>query len=195
MSTEPAGETVTYAYRPSFAGGAKEFVLTDSAIEWRAGRHSGRVALGEVRFVRMSYRPANTQSHRFVTELWADGAPKLQIVSTSWKSMFDQERLDQPYSDFVGELHRRLMQAGAVPQFIRGSHPLIYWAGVAVFATVMLGLLILTLRALQSGSVTGALFIAAFVVMFGWHGVNFLRRNQPGSYRPDSLPALLLPKS
>ncbi len=195
MSTEPGDDAVTYTYRPSFAGSPREFILTDSAIEWRAGRQSGRVALGQVRCVRMSYRPANTQSHRFITELWADGAPKLQIVSTSWKSMFDQERLDKPYSAFVAELHRRLTQAGATPGFIRGSNPLVYWAGGAVFATVTLGLVVLTGRALQSGSTGGALFIAAFVALFGWHGVNFLRRNQPGSYRADALPAMLLPKA
>jgi hypothetical protein len=195
MSTEPAGEAVTYAYRPSLASSPREFTLADGAIEWRAGRQSGSVALGQVRFVRLSYRPANMQSHRFVTEIWADGAPQLQIVSTSWKSMFDQERLDRPYSAFVAELHRRLAQAGAAPRFIRGSNPVIYWAGVAVFAAVMLGLVVLTGRALQSGSAGGAIFIAAFIAMFGWHGANFLRRNQPGTYSPDTLPDLLLPKS
>jgi len=194
MSTEPAGGAVTYIYRPSLLGAPWEFKLTGNAIEWRAGRQSGRAALDHVRFVRVSYRPANMQSYRFVTELWADGAPKLRIVSTSWKSMFEQERLDRPYAAFVAELHRRLAQAGATPQFLRGTNPLIYWAGGAVFAAVVLGMLLLVVRALQSGSTAGALFIVAFIAMFGWHGVNFLRRNRPGAYSPDALPDLLLPK-
>lgn len=195
MSTEPAGDAVTYIYRPSLLGAPWEFKLTGNAIEWRAGRQSGRAALTQVRFVRMSYRPANMQSHRFVTELWADGAPKLRIVSTSWKSMFEQERLDRPYAAFVAELHRRLAQAGATPQFLRGTNPLIYWAGAAVFAAVVLGMLLLVVRALQSGSTAGAFFIVVFIALFGWHGGNFLRRNTPGTYSVAALPAMLLPKS
>jgi hypothetical protein len=194
MSTEPAANAVTYIYRPSLLGAPWEFTLTGKAIEWRAGRQSGSAALAQVRFVRMSYRPANMQSYRFVTELWADGAPKLRIVSTSWKSMFDQERLDKPYSAFIAELHRRLAQAGAAPKFLRGSNPLLYWAGAAVFAAVMLCLLVLAGRALQSGATAGALFIVAFIALFGWHGGNFLRRNKPGSYPADALPEMLLPK-
>lgn len=194
MSTEPAGDAVTYVYRPSLLGAPWEFKLTGNAIEWRAGRQSGRAELSQVRFVRMSYRPANMQSHRFVTELWADGAPKLRIVSTSWKSMFEQERLDRPYAAFVTELHRRLAQAGATPQFLRGTNLLIYWAGAAVFAAVVLGMLLLVVRALQSGSTAGALFIVVFIALFGWHGANFLRRNTPGTYSVDALPEMLLPK-
>lgn len=195
MSTEPGGETVTYTYRPSLAGSPREFTLTGNAIEWRTGRQSGSVDFAQVRFVRLTHRPANMQSYRFVTEIWSDGAPKLQIVSTSWKSMFDQERLDGPYSAFVVEFHRRLAQAGATPEFLRGTNPVIYWAGVAVFAAVILCLLGLSVRAIQAGATGGLLFIAAFITMFGWHGVNFLRRNRPGTYRPDALPDLLLPKS
>src|SRR6266568_3135620 len=140
MSTEPDGVVVTYTYRPSLLGAPWEFKLTGNAIEWRAGRQSGRTTLDQVRFVRLSYRPANLQTHRFVTELWADGAPKLQLVSASWKSMFDQERLDRSYSAFVAELHRRLVRAGAATEFIRGTNKMRFWASVVVFAAVGLGL-------------------------------------------------------
>ncbi len=193
--TELAGDSLTYTYRPSLLGAPWEFTLAGNAIEWRAGRQSGRLPFGQVRFVRLSYRPANMQSYRFVTEIWGDGAPKLQIVSTSWKSMFDQERLDSPYAAFVAELHRRLTQAGAAPQYLRGSSPPLYWAGVAVFAVVMLCLVVLAARAVQSDAIAGAAFVAIFIALFGWHGGNFLRRNKPGSYGVDALPDMLLPKA
>jgi hypothetical protein len=149
---------------------------------------------GQVRFVRLSYKPANLQTHRFVTELWADGAPKLQIISASWKSMFDQERLDKPYSAFVAELHRRLAQAGAAPQFIRGTNKVRFWASVVVFGAVGLGLCVLIVRALQSGAFAGGAFVGVFLALFLWQGGDFLRRNQPGTYRPDALPPTLMPK-
>lgn len=195
IEVERPDGVVRYTFRPSLVGAPWEFTLNGEAIEWRAGRQSGRMPLVQVRFVRVSYRPANMQSYRFVTEIWGDGAPKLQIVSTSWKSMFDQERLDRPYSTFVAELHRRLALAGAVPQYLRGSQPALYWAGVAVFALVMLGLIVLAIRAVQSDAVAGALFIAVFIALFGWHGGNFLRRNKPGCYGANELPDILLPKT
>lgn len=183
----------TYTYRPSAMGAPSQFKLTPDGIEWVAGRRSGLTEFRNIRRLRMSYRPANMQSHRFMTELWADGAPKLKIMSSSWKSMFDQERLDRPYSAFIAELHRRIAQSGARPLLEQGSHPLIYWPGLIAFAGVMFGMLVLIMRALQSGAVSGALFILAFGLLFAWQGGNFLRRNRPGIYRPDALPSVLMP--
>jgi hypothetical protein len=197
MRMEPAELTrksAAYTYRPSVLGAPWEFKLTDDGIAWVAGAKSGRVPFRNVRRLRMSYRPANMQSHRFMTELWADGAPKLRIVSSSWKSMVEQERLDKPYAAFVTELHRRIARAGAATQFERGSHRLVYWPGLILFAGVVLGLCGLIVRALQVDAVSGAAFIGVFLALFLWRGGNFLRRNWPGVYSPDALPAELMPK-
>jgi hypothetical protein len=184
----------TYTYRPSVLGAPWEFKLTDDAIEWVAGRKSGRALFRNIRRLRMSYRPANMQSHRFMTELWADGAPKLRIMSSSWKSMIEQERLDGPYSDFVVELHRRILGAVATVMFEQGSSPLIFWPGLIVFAGVVVALLLLAVRALQADALGGAAFIGVFAALFIWRGRDFFRRNWPGAYRPDALPAALMPK-
>ena len=37
-------------------------------------------------------------------------------------------------------------------------------------------------------------FTAALMALFLWQGGNFFRRNRPGRYRPDALPAALMPK-
>ena len=99
MSMQPAGsggESVAYSYRPSLLGTAWEFKLTGDGIDWVAGRKSGHVSCRNIRRPRMSFRPANMQSQRYATEVWADNTPKLQIVSSSWKGMVEQERLDKP---------------------------------------------------------------------------------------------------
>ena len=184
----------TYTYRPSVLGAPWEFRLTGDGIEWQAGRKSGRIAFRDVRRVRLSFRPANMQSHRFMTELWADGVPKLRIMSASWKSMFEQERLDAPYSLFIAELHRRIAQAGAPAAYEQGTHPLLYWPGVIVFAAMLIALGMLIVRALQAGTISGAVFVAVFGALFIWRGGNFLRRNRPGIYRPNALPAQLMPQ-
>jgi hypothetical protein len=196
MSTESAGaedSSVAYAYRPSLMGAAWRFRLTDDGIEWTAGRRSGRIPYRNVRRLRMSFRPVNMQSQRFLTEVWADGAPKLQIVSSSWKSLVEQERLDKFYAAFVAELHRRIGHAATPVHFEQGSNPLLYWPGLIVFGGVALGLAMLIGRALQADAMSGAAFIGGFLVLLLWQGGTYFRRNRPGVYHPDALPAVLMP--
>ena len=192
-SPENAGSIVTYAYRPTVMGAMREFKLSDDGIDWTAGLNSGHVPYRNIRRVRMSYRPTSMQSHRFYTELWGEGVPRLKIASSSWKSMIEQERLDRPYSAFIRELHRRLAQAAPSARFEQGHSPFIFWPSLAVFAAVALGLAALVARALQGGAYGGAAFIAAFFALYLWQSTNFLRRNWPGTYRPDAPPADLLP--
>jgi hypothetical protein len=187
-------DDLTYAYRPSLIGTPAEFRLTGDTIAWSSGQGSGQVPLRNVRLVQMSYRPATMQPHRFVTELWADGAPRLEIASSSWKSMTEQERLDSRYATFITELHRRLAQAAVPARFQQGRHPLLFWPGLVFFALAGLAMAAVLTRALQTHFIGVAAFIAALLVLFIWQGGNFFRRNKPGSYRPDALPPELLPK-
>jgi hypothetical protein len=190
-----AGEgAVAYAYRPSLLGAAREFRLTDDGIDWAAGRKAGHIPFRNLRRLRLSYRPASMQSHRFMTELWAEGAPKLEILSSSWKSLVEQERLDKPYVAFVTELHRRIALAAPPARFEQGRHPLLYWPGLIAFVGVALAVAALIVRALQADAKGGAVFIGGFLVLFLWQGGNFFRRNRPALYRPESLPAELMPK-
>ncbi|MCW5691100.1 MAG: hypothetical protein KIT48_01915 [Pseudolabrys sp.] len=183
----------TYTYRPSLLGAPFTFRLTEQGLAYQAGRRAGVVALRDIRRIRLSFKPASMQSRRYMTEIWADGAPKLQIVSSTWKSMMEQVRQDSEYSTFLAELHRRIEASGARPLYERGSVPLLYWPGLALFGAVALSLAALTVRGLQSGAMAGALFVAAFLALFLWQGGNFFRRNKPGFYRADDLPRDLVP--
>ncbi len=196
MNTEPAtpAEGVTYRYRPSQMGAPWQFRLTEQGVEWTAGRYSGVVPFDTITRVRMSFRPTNVQQRRFMMEIWADGSPKLPIVSSSWKSIFEQEAFDEPYVAFVTEFHRRMMRAGTKVEYAQGGNPLIFWTGFAVFTAVTLGMLWLVILAMYEGAFSGALFIAAFIALFVWRGWNYFNRNRPGVYRPDALPVLLLPR-
>ena len=190
---DAAGNVVTYAYRPSVMGAVREFKLSDDGIDWAAGVRSGHIPYRNIRLLRMSYRPTSIQSQRFVTELWAEGAPKLKINSSSWKSMVEEERLDQSYSAFVRELHRRISNVATSARFEQGSRPLIYWPSLVVFVAVALGLAGLIARALQIGASGGAAFVGAFLALYLWQGGNFLRRNRPGKYCPGALPKEVMP--
>ncbi len=199
MTFDPAGAPrdgePTYSFRPSLVGAPWEFRLTAGGLEWAAGRRSGRVRYRDVRRVRLSFKPAGLQTQRFLTEIWAEGMPRLQIASTSWKSMVEQERLDDAYAAFIGELHARIAAAapaGAV-RYERGTNPFAYWPGLALYVVVVLGLIAVVVRAFELHTLAPAAVIAAFAALFLWQGGNFFVRNWPGHYAPDAPPAWLVP--
>lgn len=194
MPTDFASEPVAYAYRPSLLGAGWEFTLGLHGLDWSRGGRSGHVPYANIRRVRMAYRPMSMQTHRFVTEIAADEAPYLRLVSTSWKSLVEQERLDRAYTDFVRELHRRVALRNPRVICERGRSPLLYWPGLVCFALIAAGLALLVVRALEAHAPLAAVLIAIFLALFVWQGGSFFRRNRPGAYSPEVLPPELLPE-
>ena len=194
VSPQPgASPDLVYAYKPSLLGAPFEFRLTPTALEWRRGRYAAQIPYRQIRRLRLSFRPVSMQSHRFRTEVWSAGGPKLQIFSTSWRSIVEQERHDAAYTAFIVELHRRIAAAGAAPTLQAGTPVVVYWIGFAVFAAAALALAALTARALQAGAYAGAGLVGGFLALFLWQMGTFFRRNRPGAYRADALPPLVLP--
>ena len=183
-----------YAYKPSLLGAPWEFKLTAAGMDWSASGRSGHVPFRDVQRISMTFKPASMQTHRFVTEIWSKNAPKLTIVSSSWKGLVEQERLDRFYTTFIAELHRRLAQAGVPVQCTQGRNPLVYWPGLVVFVIVAVALFAMTVHALQVGMFVAALFTGAFFLFFLWQSGNYFRRNRPGVYRVDTPPPDLMPK-
>jgi hypothetical protein len=183
-----------YAFKPSLVGAASIFRLGPDALHWEIGGRSGRVRYDQIRRVRLSYRPVTMQSHRFLTEIWAEDSPKIQIASVSWRSLVEQQRLDGGYAAFITELHRRLAAAGAQAQFIAGAPAPIYWLGVVAFAAIMVAMAVVVGRAIEAGQWTGAAIVGLFFLVFAFQLGNYFRRNRPGQYRPDALPVAALPR-
>jgi len=190
--SDPAADPV-YIHKPSLMGAPWELRLRPEALEWRTGRHEGRIPYARVTRVRLSFRPVTMQTRRFLAEVWSAGGPRLSIASTSWRSMVEQAAQDQAYGAFMRELHRRIAAAGAAPAFDRGSPALLYWPGLAVFVGVVAGFAVLIVQALDIGAYGGAAVVGAFFALFAWQGGTYFRRNRPGRYRPDALPADLVP--
>jgi hypothetical protein len=109
--------------------------------------------------------------------------------------MVEHERLDAAYRVFVTELCRRTGAAGGRTLFQTGSPPIIYWLGVAVLAGASLAFAGLAVRALETAAWSGAAFIAAFLAFFLWQAGTFFRRNRPGTFRPDAVPEIVLPRA
>ena len=106
--SDAQGGALVYAYKSSLMGAPFEFRLAPAGLEWRKGMHSGRTPYDGIRRIRLGFRPMTMQNHRFLGEIWTTDGPKLQIASTSWRSLVEHERLDAPYRAFVTELSRRV---------------------------------------------------------------------------------------
>jgi len=192
-ATDPDSGDPVYAYKPSLVGGPFEFRLTADALEWRKDGRVGRASYDRIRRIRLSFRPATAQNHRFLAEIWPENGSRLKISSASWRSMMEQERLDASYTAFLIELNRRVGAAGGRSLLQTGSPPLLYWLGFLMSIAALLALAALIVRALQVQAWGGAAFIAAVLALFLWQTVNFFRRNRPGLYRADAIPAEVLP--
>ena len=192
-TADNAENDLSFSYRPSLLGAEWNLTLAPDGIGWSAGARSGFTRYAAISRMRMAYRPMSMQMTRFMTEIWAPGDPPLRIVSTTWKSMVEQQRLDKAYTRFVTELHARVAAANGALVCERGRPPLVYWPGVLVFAGVALGLALLIVRALEARAVAPLLFVAAFFAMFVWHGGTFFSRNRPGTYPVTEPPRDLLP--
>jgi hypothetical protein len=195
IADDEAAADPAYAFKPSLIGGICQFALRPDALEWQIGRRSGRVRYDRVRAVRLSYRPVTMQTHRFITEIWSADNPKIQIVSVSWRSIMEQERLDKAYSGFIAELHRRIAAAGAPVKFTTGLPLVSYWIGIVIFSGVILATGGLFLRAIGSVQWAATAVVGIFFLVFAYQLGTYFYRNRPGRYRPDAIPPSVLPKT
>jgi hypothetical protein len=196
MGAAPESATVphaSYAYKATPLGAIWRFHLGSDAIEWEAGPRRGQLRYADIRRLRLSFRPVSMQSHRFLAEIWPARGPKLQMASSSWRSMVDHERHDAAYSAFVMELHRRLASTPATISFECGSPALRYWPGLVIFAGVALALSALTVQALALRAWGGAAIVGGVLALFLWQAGTFFRRNRPGTYVAQAPPRDLLP--
>ena len=189
MSDDPS-----YSYKPALIGAPSEFRLTPAGLAWSIGRRSGVIRYERIGRVRLSFRPVTMQSHRFTTEIWSSDAQKIQIASTSWRTIVDQQRQDGAYGAFIAELHRRLAATGSGAAFVTGLPIVQYGLGVVVLAAMIVAFVMIMVRALQNGQMSGAAIVAGIFALFGWQVGQYFLRNRPGTYRPDALPAVVLPR-
>ena len=195
MSEEEGTDDPFYSFKPALLGAPWELRLRPDALEWQVGYRSGRVPYDRIRRLRLSFRPITMQSYRFLTEIWSDANPRITIASTSWKSIVEQERQDAAYRAFIAELHRRIAAAPARIRFQTGSPVIIYWLGAVICVAAGIALALLTMRALLTREWAGAALVGGFTALFVWQIGTFFWRNQPGTYRPDALPAHVLPRA
>ena len=187
------GDGMTYIFKPSLVGGARQFALTDEGLSWQFGGKSGVWPLDKIAAIRLSYRPISMQSNRFRADIEDSRGERVTLFSTTWHTIALMARQDDGYRAFIVELHRRLKAAGRKVFLIAGINPKIYMAGLALMALVAVAIAGLLIRALVTGEFAGAIFLVGFAGLFVWQIGGFMKRNRPRAYTLDALPMDVLP--
>jgi hypothetical protein len=192
VTTEPPDEIV-YTYKPSLAGSAHAFRLTEEGLSFQAGFRAAMWRYCDIASVRLTYRPVSMLAHRFRADITNRQGQRLRVVSASWSGIVTLAPQNEGYCGFILALHAALVRNGARASFIAGLNPVVFTVGIfmtGVLAVAMLGLLI---RAMAIGNYVAALFLVGFAGWYGWHIGGWLLRNKPRAYAPDDIPPGLLP--
>ncbi|MGE0523634.1 MAG: hypothetical protein AB7O60_11435 [Variibacter sp.] len=188
-------EVEAYSFRASLMSSGHHFKLTPEGLEFQIGRRSGCIPYSAIRRLRISFRPVALASNRYLVELWSDQWPKVQIASTTWRSLAEQVAQTADFAAFIRALHHKIVQARGRPVCEKGSPPWLFWPGVALFVAVALGLAALSVRGLREGTVSGAAFVATFLGIYLWQMGRFFRKNRPGTYNVSAPPDDFLPRA
>jgi hypothetical protein len=188
-----AEEGFSYSYKPSLIGSACQFELTDGGVSWRVSGRSGTWRYEKIAAIRLSYRPMTMQSRRFRADICNVSGQSIPIISVSWQTAALVAAQDEPYRNFITQLHRRIADAGGKPVLSAGLKPAVYGLGLVAVGFVGIALVGLLIRAAMTGSYSGILFLVGFAALFGWQIGGFMKRNKPRYYTLDSVPNDLVP--
>jgi hypothetical protein len=184
---------VRYAYKASLIGSPHRFELTADGLSWRLAGRADVWRYGDISAVRLSYRPVSMQARRFRADISHRSGARLAIISTSWQTAALMAPQDSEYRCFIRELHARMAESGSNCALTGGLGRNSYAIGLTLVALLAVGMAGLLCRALLSGELAGAAFLATFTALFGWQVGGFIRRNRPVAYSSDHIPEALLP--
>lgn len=190
--TGPAGEWV-YAYRPRMIGAGSSYRLGAHSLEWNLGGYTGQVPYPMIDLVRLGYRPSNFGNRRFIAEIRQRKGMKLEIASSSFKSMVSMEDQGEAYKAFIQELHRRIAASGGNCRFEAGFAAWRWWPMVAVSIGTALALVYVLANTFGGGDRTALFLVLGFIVLFGWQMWPLVWRNRPERYEPHNIPERVMP--
>jgi hypothetical protein len=188
------GDRLTYSYRPKVMGRPQRFTLTDKGLEADDGHRVVSLAFGAIRRVRLSYRPSNFLTPRFVCEIAGQNGERFRLSNVTWAGLAGLEVQNAAFSTFVTRLHQALGRLGKDVAYERGDPLWRYGLLLALSALPLCALVVIGIMAVQDGLRGTAVAVAMFLAVLLWPTVLHARLNKPGPYRPDALPQALLPK-
>jgi hypothetical protein len=190
---ETQAGVLEYAYRPRAIGGAAVFRLAEHSLEWNLGAMVGRVAYPMITMVRLGFRPNNFGARRFIAEIWSSNGSKVEIASSSYRSLVATDDQGPAYRTFIEELHRRIAASGGECRFEAGFAAWRWWPMAAVGIFTAGALLYVAASTIRTADMTGGLLIAGFILLFAWQMTPLILRNFPRRYDPQHIPPDVMP--
>lgn len=200
MNADEPAEPLRYVYKPSVAGSPLAFELNSQGLSYSSGFRTDSWRYGDIAEICLTYRPVSMLGHRFRADLRHKNGRKLRIVSATWAGIVALTPQNESYRAFIEELHRRLAAERSSVVCLAGLPQIVFALACAIFATLMLAILGLAVRALAGGTLDGlqqqlvaVLFLFGFAGWSTWYTGGWLKRNKPQRYDPANVPRQLLP--
>ena len=186
-------EDLSFSYKPRLMGPSYEFQLSKDALDWAVGARSGRVSYPMIKHIRLGYKPTNMGTGRFIAEIWPINAPKLTMNSVSARTLVDTQDLSQEYSNFLRELHRRIVAAKGECVFEAGMPVWRWWPSAILGVIASAAVIYIVFKSLIGAQFMIAGLIGFIGIWFMWQIWNIVMRNRPRFYSPEAIPDDVLP--
>lgn len=169
------------------------FRLTGDRLTIDSIRTVDEIQLGATEMVRLTYEPRSVARRAFKTSVTLRDGRRFALTSVSWKGMTRADEQADEYRAFVMALLLAIGRASPQARFAAGKPALVWYGMVALAAAALLGFALFAGRAFASGAPEAGFLGLAIMAGGLWQAGPFVRRNQPGVFRPEAPPARLLP--
>ncbi len=189
----PPDQAVEYRSRTSALEQEKILRLEDgNLLVLRKDAPVETLPLAALTEICLRFFPTRFQTNRFECLLrWQNGR-RMKICSQFFAGIADFHDQAPSYRAFVEELHRLTPLANPACRYLSGVGMVRY----LINATVLIGvaLLLLALMILMFASIPAIAIVKLVILIFYIPiTVRWLRRNKPGTYPPNYIPAKILP--
>jgi hypothetical protein len=182
-----------YEHRPKPFSNALMLDLGTHSLLAERGRSKQEYPLSAIEQIRLSYTPANTARLGFACEIRATDGKTLKFSNLTWRSMVETGRQDEDYAPFVRELVARVARANPKVALISGAPGWkyrLFQAGAIIIAPALLATAALFL---WRGAWPVAVLTLGILAWFAFYAREYLTRNAPGTFAPQTLPAPVMP--
>ena len=170
-------------------------MLTDDALVVdEAGKPRGGAFFDRIAEVHLAYAPTRVARNRYRARIVYRDGGMAELTNTHYAGIGDFPELNEPYTAFLTELHRRLAAKGKDIVYRRGSGIGGYIANwlLTIFVFAMIALAFVLLMAW--GLVWIAVVKLAIVLFFVPTLIRFMLQSTPGTYDPLAIPKDVLPR-
>ena len=217
-SSTDQSDVILYEQRPKPYSNALELQLDRAALQAERGRSNQRFPLAAIEQITLKYTPRNVARHTFTCHVQAKDGRSVRFENISWRSLIEADRLNVEYNRVVRTLIDRASRANPTLVLHGGITPLRYWFMLIVGVALTLALIGTVFYALGAQSalpnleksipIQGtlfrffgrwsnvlALFSTGLAAYLAYWLREYLMRNRPRTFAPETIPPELMPKN